>query len=101
MRSALADDPYIGQLFEDFLERLAQTTSMMADAFAKADWPGLTRLAHSLKGAGGSYGYPVLTSCAARLERAAKAQDHSQIAHSLQELQSVVDAVLRGRSVCV
>jgi HPt (histidine-containing phosphotransfer) domain-containing protein len=64
---------------------------------ADRDWGQLTRTAHQLKGAAGSYGFHALTSYAARLEHAAKdAQHEESILEALHELLDVCQRVRPG-----
>ena len=97
--STLVGDPDIGEILDEFVAGLPQTAGAMAQALSRSDLPELARLAHRLKGAGGSYGYPLLSERAAELEDAAKAEDPSRAAQALARLESVVDAVLRGQPV--
>ena len=54
------------------------------------------RLAHRLKGAGGSYGYPTLSEVAKSLELAAKAQDMGGATAALAEVKEVCAAIQTG-----
>ena len=54
------------------------------------------RLAHRLKGAGGSYGYPMLSEVAQSLEVAAKAQDAGKATAALVEVKHVCAAIQTG-----
>ena len=70
--STLADDPDTAELVALFVDELPQRLAV-ADALAhRADWESLDRLAHQLKGAAGSYGFPTLTDSAAALEQACR-----------------------------
>ncbi|MCE5278973.1 MAG: GAF domain-containing protein [Planctomycetaceae bacterium] len=68
LQSTMHDDPDIRLLVRDFAISLPARVQEMRDALGKADWPALGRMAHQLKGAGGSYGYDALTSEARQLE---------------------------------
>ncbi|MCP4255143.1 MAG: Hpt domain-containing protein, partial [Candidatus Scalindua sp.] len=63
------------------------------------DYDGLRRLAHQMKGAGGSYGYQVLTEAAKVLEEKAKAKDSGAGSTALDELEALCQAADRGRRV--
>jgi HPt (histidine-containing phosphotransfer) domain-containing protein len=56
----------------------------------------LQRLAHRLKGAGGSYGYPELTEAARGLEVAARAGDVEAAGIALGRLIAMSRAIVRG-----
>ena len=57
----------------------------------------LRDLAHQLKGAGGGYGYPVLTEAGKQLEGAARAHDREAAGLALGRLAALVRAVTSGR----
>ncbi len=63
------------------------------------DYESLRRLAHQMKGAGGSYGYPMLTEAAKELEEAAIASDVEAGTTALDKLEVLCQAVARGRNV--
>ena len=68
IRSALAGEPKLAAVVAGFVARLpavAAELRELADAGVSAD---LARAAHKLRGAGGSYGFAVLSEAAARVE---------------------------------
>jgi HPt (histidine-containing phosphotransfer) domain-containing protein len=70
--SALAGEPDMVELIELFVAELPGRLSEMRRAESIGDWAQVGRLAHQLKGAGGSYGFPHLTAAALELEQAAR-----------------------------
>ncbi|MGD2111672.1 MAG: Hpt domain-containing protein [Phycisphaerae bacterium] len=70
--SLVQDDPSLEQLVLDFLDGLRKRLDSMQDAIRDQDFASLQTAAHQLKGSGGSYGYPIITRCAAELEEHAK-----------------------------
>jgi signal transduction histidine kinase/DNA-binding response OmpR family regulator len=66
--SVYADDPDMAELIEAFVGSLHEKRNAIARAAREADLEPLRRLAHQLKGAGGGYGFPILTSAAAQVE---------------------------------
>ena len=98
IRSELVGDPHLADLIEPFVDGLDARLEEMRRALHHGDHDALSRLAHQLKGAGGSYGYPALTVAAKTLEDAAKAQDTEAETLALAELVEVRQAVVRGRS---
>ena len=70
--SALAGDPYMRELVQQFVEALPKRASQMQDHLAARDIEALARLAHQLKGSAGGYGFSTITDEAARLEQIAK-----------------------------
>lgn len=65
----------------------------MHKVFDVGDYDGLRRLAHQMKGTGGSYGYPMLTEAAKVLEEAAKARDVEACTTALETLEVLCQAV--------
>jgi len=72
--STLANDPELGPLVELFVQELPSRLAAIQQATADDNIPEAGRLAHQLKGAGGSYGFPHLMQAAALVERAAREQ---------------------------
>ena len=70
--SQFIDDPDMAEILQGFVGRLAGQLDAMRQALADGQHEELRRLAHKLKGAGGSYGYPSLTEACRLLEDAAK-----------------------------
>jgi PAS domain S-box-containing protein len=66
----------------------------MAQKYAAADWPELTREAHSLKGAARSYGAPRLAEVAFAIERAAAERRAGELAQPMAELPIATRATL-------
>jgi signal transduction histidine kinase/CheY-like chemotaxis protein/HPt (histidine-containing phosphotransfer) domain-containing protein len=99
IRSEYADDPDLADIIDEFVAGLPDTLSAMREASANNHHDRLQRLAHQLKGAGGGYGYPMLTQEAAILEQAAKAADSEQARLVLRRLTDLCQAVRRGLQV--
>jgi HPt (histidine-containing phosphotransfer) domain-containing protein len=94
--SEFIDDPDMAAIIQQFVSRLPDQLAAMRDTLAKTQYEDLRRLAHTLKGAGGSYGYPLLTEVSAILENAAKSQDFANAQAALDALTTAVQAVQRG-----
>jgi signal transduction histidine kinase/CheY-like chemotaxis protein/HPt (histidine-containing phosphotransfer) domain-containing protein len=80
------DDPEFREIVADFVQRLHQQLDAMQRALEAPDLPELGRLAHWLKGTGGTAGFPAFTQPSARLEALAKDGPAEQIAPVLAEL---------------
>jgi HPt (histidine-containing phosphotransfer) domain-containing protein len=65
----LASDPDLLDIVEEFVDSLGTRIAELKKAFAEQNWSELTTLAHRLKGAGGSYGYPEISALAGVLEQ--------------------------------
>jgi PAS domain S-box-containing protein len=85
--SRLAADPDLAELVDMFVEEMpGRMTAIRSQAEAR-NWAQLGRTAHQLKGSAGSYGFPQITLCAARLEAAAKnAHPEERILAAVEEL---------------
>jgi signal transduction histidine kinase/CheY-like chemotaxis protein len=68
--STLGDDPDLQEIVRQFVRDLPDRSSAMLRAAQTSDTETLKRLAHQLKGAGGSYGFPGITEAAAAVEQA-------------------------------
>ncbi|MBI5863484.1 MAG: Hpt domain-containing protein, partial [Planctomycetes bacterium] len=66
----LADDPDLRDIVVEFVDGLSTRIAELNSAHEKLDWERLKTLAHQLKGAGGSYGYPDITTLGAEMETA-------------------------------
>ncbi len=100
--SEFADEPEIAGILCEFVGRLAEQVEAMRAAYDGGRHEDLRRIAHRLKGAGGSYGYPCLTEAGRALEEAAKASDPHAEAAAFDSLAAVCAAVQEeyGRLAC-
>lgn len=93
--SSLGGDPDLGEIVDMFVEEMPDRVSAIQNQLEEANWDGLRRTAHQLKGAAGSYGFDSVSPCAARLEDAVREQEpEEQIRRAAQEL---VDLCSRAR----
>ena len=97
LRSEFADDPEMAELVRFFVDRLPARVTALEQAAAAADWGTLATLAHQLKGSGGGYGYPGITTSAAAVERLAKAQAQTDLlTQSMRELVTLCQRAIAG-----
>ena len=73
------EDPEFREIVEEFVRRLEEKLDGMHHAWAAGDFSDLAQLAHWLKGAGGTAGFPAFTTPASKLLQLAKAQQTEQI----------------------
>ncbi len=99
--SEYVDDADLTELINEFVAELEADIKAMREELEAGDLEGLRRLAHQMKGAGGSYGYPMLTEAGKMIEDAAKKRDVEACAEAMDELASLCQAVIRGRDVKV
>jgi signal transduction histidine kinase/DNA-binding NarL/FixJ family response regulator len=81
-----ADDAEFHEIILEFIDRLEEQLAAMQRAWGSGDLNELSRLAHWLKGSGGTAGFPAFTQPAKRLETMIKANQHDQIEAILAEL---------------
>jgi CheY-like chemotaxis protein/HPt (histidine-containing phosphotransfer) domain-containing protein len=86
--------PRFQRIVDDFIDKLADQMEQMQTACAAEDWDALSRLAHWLKGAGGTVGFDCLTAPAGELEQAADRHDRKTADLILTELRSLSDRML-------
>jgi PAS domain S-box-containing protein len=90
VRSSLpTDDPEIRAIVNEFVEKLSVEIEKMDAASCKADYSELAKLAHWLKGAGGTVGFDCFTEPAKQLEKFAADKADAKIGDVLQRLRSL------------
>jgi CheY-like chemotaxis protein/HPt (histidine-containing phosphotransfer) domain-containing protein len=94
--SQFADDPQLVEILPEFVERLPNQLDALCKALEEERLEDVERLAHRIKGAGGSYGYPTLSEVARSLELAAKGQDVGGAAAALAQVKEVCAAIQAG-----
>ena len=95
--SELAREADLVVLIELFVEELPQRVARMKRAAGEQDWQEVARLAHQLKGAGGSHGFPQLTDAAWQVERAVRELGPmSAVVQALAGLEGVCERVRAG-----
>lgn len=80
------DDPEFREIVAEFVERFQRQFDQMRQALQQGDFEELRRLAHWLKGSGGTAGFAALTETARRLERATIDRQLIEITQTLGEL---------------
>jgi HPt (histidine-containing phosphotransfer) domain-containing protein len=91
-----ARHPRLGPIVERFVQQLPPRLEEMRTAADKDDHAELARLAHWLKGAGGSMGFDDLFEPSRRLEEAAKAGDGPAARSIMDELGQLERRIRRG-----
>ena len=86
------DNPVYREIVVEFAADLKERLRKMREALEANDLDTLRRLAHSLKGSAGSFGYHALTDPSARLEYAAK-HGTGNYAALLEKVESVAGAL--------
>lgn len=94
--SEYADRPAIARILGTFVQRLTERAAAMQSALEREDCEELKRLAHQLKGAAGSYGYPSLSVAAKDLQEQVEQGQWRQAADTMCRIASLAKAVHRG-----
>lgn len=94
----LEEDPGLKDLVNKFIQRLPETLATLNQLYQDQDWQTLAQNLHNLKGMGGGFGYPQITTLAARMEFEAKKKDQNELSSSLDELASLVSRIRAGGS---
>jgi PAS domain S-box-containing protein len=96
MVSLFSDDPEMAMILGEFVGRLNGQIVAMRQAYADDRQEELQRLAHRLKGAGGSYGYPLLSDASKKLEDAVKTRNDSIAKEAIDAIATMCQAIQRG-----
>jgi len=86
-------DPDIADLIPGFLENRHKDIKTMGEALTQGDFETIQVLGHSMKGAGGSYGFDAVTDIGKSLEEAAKNNNAEGIQRSVGELAAYLERV--------
>ncbi|MGD9636258.1 MAG: response regulator, partial [Pirellulales bacterium] len=87
------EDPEIRAVVVEFIDSIGRRLDAMSAALESEDFDELARLAHALKGSGGTAGYHCFTEPAARIESLAKARRGTELAGAFGEI--------RGLQTCI
>ena len=92
-------DPDLEDLIPGFLSNRAKDVESIVDLLAKGDLEAIRILGHSMKGAGGGYGFDFITEIGDTIERASLAGDievireaNDQLADYLARVEPVAEA---------
>ena len=90
------EDPELRDVVEEFVQTLEGRLTELEQAYEKLDWDLLTTLAHRLRGAGGSYGYPDISRVCGEMEASFKTHQASDFGAWLTQLSGLVAAANAG-----
>jgi CheY-like chemotaxis protein/HPt (histidine-containing phosphotransfer) domain-containing protein len=89
-----ASNPRFRPIIEKFIRRLGEQLDAMTKAWNDRNFDEIARLAHWLKGAGGTVGFDAFTEPAAKLEQLAKSKSADQVEQAIVELRRLADRVV-------
>ncbi len=90
------EDPSFADIVIEFVDGLEDRVRAMEEAINQSDFEALRTAAHQLKGSGGGYGYPDLSTTSAELEQYAKAEGLEGCQNVLNDLKSLCGRVVVG-----
>ncbi len=90
------DDPEFLQIVLDYIDTLSEQVSAMEQSCEDQDFENLARLAHWLRGSGGTVGFDLLTHPAERLEQAALDHLEDGAAAVIDELKALTAKIQQG-----
>ncbi|MBN2581222.1 MAG: response regulator [Pirellulales bacterium] len=88
------DDPELCEVVTDFVGQLEGRWDAMHAAWQEGQWEKLAELAHWLKGAGGTMGFPAFTEPASRLQQQARERENEGIDRLLDELRAIIHRIV-------
>ncbi len=86
-------DADLEDLIPGFLENRRQDVKSIIDALEKTDYETIRVLGHSMKGAGGGYGFDTITDIGRHLEGAAKEGNSAEIRKWVNELSVYLERI--------
>lgn len=93
--SRLANDPDLREIVDLFVDEMPGRVANILEQLQAADWEGLRRSAHQLKGAAGSYGFDPISPSAGKVEAAIRdGEPETRIRETVDEL---IDLCTRAR----
>ena len=94
--STLGGDEDLSEIVQMFVDEMPHRLTTLLDQLNASQWDALRCSAHQLKGAGGSYGFDPISSCAATLEKNIRSNEsEEQIRRAVADL---VDMCRRARA---
>ena len=92
--SLLAEEPYLLDLVDKFMLRLPVLLDAINLAYKNKDKETFLGFVHQLKGAGGGYGYDILTELCANIEQQYTKNNEDDLIMLLAEFNAVVRQIL-------
>ena len=86
-------DSDLEDIIPGFLQHRQSDIEAIADALDKGDYETIRILGHNMKGAGGGYGFEVITDIGRAIEQAAANNDEAEIKKSLSELSMYLEQI--------
>jgi len=91
--------PTLAAQLPAFLRNRRQDVLTSLEALDAGDFETIERLAHSMKGAGTNFGFPIITDIGSALEQKARAADAAGVRRRLAELSTYLDRIAVDKRV--
>lgn len=92
-RISVRVDPDLADLIPGFLKNRERDVQAIREAVGRGDFETVRIAGHSMKGAGGGYGFDAITDRGAEIERAAIARDAGAVLAGIAALQEYLQRV--------
>jgi len=92
-KSTIEIDPELSDLIPGFLARKRTDLQTILESVRNGDFESIGRIAHRLKGEGGSFGIEAITEAGRDIEGAARAREPDAIISFARELLTYLDSV--------
>lgn len=92
----LKEEPELIDLIDRFISRLPGMQDEIIKAHDTKDWETFTGLIHQMKGVGGNYGYPMLTTLCAEIEMTTQEENFSKVENQLNDFQLMSKCIIEG-----
>lgn len=86
--------PKIADMIPRYLDNQRLCAQNILEAVAAEDFHTAERLAHDMKGSGGGYGFPFITTVGDAMEKAARSADGATIRAKIEALHEYLDRVV-------
>lgn len=88
----------LNALIPAYLEDRREDLRTLRALLCRSDTPGIEIIGHKLKGSGGSYGFPAISSIGGAIEEAAGTGDLAALAEMLDCFREELDRITASRS---
>lgn len=93
----LEDEPDMIDLVNKFISRLPELQQSVSIAYRDQNWDEFSSVVHQLKGVGGAYGYPMLTTQCEQIEVSVKSDDKAQLEKHFSTFMQMCENILAGK----
>lgn len=94
LRSEFAGDPDMQEILELFVQEMPSRIRDLRSYWENRELEKVGRLAHQLKGAGGGYGFNIISEAAAQLEKSITALAGAPTETTLNQMKAQVDTLV-------